>query len=219
MFDISAIIWLPIVIYSVILHEIAHGWMAYRLGDPTAARAGRLTLNPIAHVDPFQTILLPLLLYTMSGGRALLGGAKPVPVNPMMMRNPRRAMMLVGAAGPITNIAIAATLSIPVRVLLNAGLSDNIVFAGLFMAAYWNVFLAAFNLLPIPPLDGSRLAAGLLPWRFARLFDMAERFGLFFVAIFVLMPPFSHFTTRAMVRLARVIAYLIGMPAEFLPEW
>jgi len=154
--DISTIVFIIVLIISIILHEVSHGFMANFLGDPTAKLQGRLTLNPIKHIDPIGSILLPALLI-FSGSKFLFGWAKPVPFNPYnLKRGGRFAEALVALAGPMTNIAIAFF----VVLLYKTGLvTQNIA----FMAVYMNVFLAFLNLLPIPPLDGSKILPAFLP--------------------------------------------------------
>ncbi len=167
---------LLLTVYSIVLHELAHAYTAFRLGDPTAARQGRLTLNPVKHIDPFWTILLPLVTWVSSRGAFIFGGAKPVPVNPFLFKKPRQGMLITGAAGPLTNIALAAFFPILLRVPLFAPLGGftYYVFVGVMRM---NVYLAAFNLLPVPPLDGSRIVAGLLPRRLAEQYERLERLG------------------------------------------
>jgi Zn-dependent protease len=149
----QALVYLVVLMPSVILHEVSHGVVALAFGDDTAKRAGRITLNPIAHVDPFGTIVLPLLLAVTSGG--VFGWAKPVPVDPRRLRNPRQQSLFVSLAGPGTNIVIALIASL----VFVAGPRNEWTFGFVVV----NVFLAAFNLLPIPPLDGSALIERVLP--------------------------------------------------------
>jgi Zn-dependent protease len=169
---------LVMVFFSVVCHEIAHGFVAYRLGDPTASRMGRLSFNPIVHVDLFGTIILPAILI-MTKSPFLFAWAKPVPVNPAYFRNPRKGMMLVAMAGPATNLAIAIVLS----VLLH--LSGSFLPAFLAKTFAWvsliNVMLMVFNLIPIPPLDGSRIVARFLKGRALWHYMKLERYGMFIV--------------------------------------
>jgi Zn-dependent protease len=168
---------------AIVLHECAHGWAAYKLGDPTARQLGRLTLNPLKHVDPVGTLLVPGLLYfihAMGWTHSLImfGWAKPVPVNFSMLRNPRRDMALVGAAGPLVNLLIVLCLVPFLRFGIFPQLSP-IFFWGVML----NLSLAFFNLLPIPPLDGSRIVMPLLPYQAARAYLKLEPFGIFIVLI------------------------------------
>lgn len=188
--------WALPVLAAVILHEIAHGFVANRLGDPTAARAGRLTLNPLPHIDPIGTILLPLML-VLSHAPFLFGYARPVPVNFANLRNPKRDMMLVAAAGPVTNLLLAVLNAALFKALLHTQISAETPFAGVLIAVlrpvalmaqagvYINVGLAVFNLLPILPLDGGRVLAGLLPRAQAIAFSRLEPFGFIIVVVLI----------------------------------
>ena len=168
-----------VLLFSVIVHEVAHGYVALRNGDPTAKMLGRITLNPIPHIDPIGTILLPALLL-MSGAGIIFGWAKPVPVNPMNFRNYRWGEITVSAAGPLSNLALAVVFSY----VLQLG-PPNL---GLMQMALWgvkiNIFLALFNLIPIPPLDGSHIVSTLLPRDLARMYAYLEPVG--FILILVL---------------------------------
>jgi Zn-dependent protease len=156
------IVFFAMLFPSIILHEVSHGWVANMFGDDTAKRAGRLTLNPIAHIDPFGTIILPVLLIATTG-RAF-GYAKPVPVNPRNLRDPRNQSLLVSLAGPAVNIVLAVTaaLLLPHWILFRAPESWSAQDL-LLNLGYANVLLAAFNLIPLPPLDGSAIIERLLP--------------------------------------------------------
>jgi Zn-dependent protease len=198
--------WLPELIVAILatviaitLHEAAHGYAALALGDDTARMAGRLSLNPIRHVDRVGTIILPgILLVTqlVTIGRvvAMFGWAKPVPVNPWRLRNPRFGMVLVAAAGPAMNFFlawVAALLAHPVEAL-DGTLPPEVLELGIRFIALSimaNLLLALFNLLPIPPLDGGRIAVGLLPRALAAPLARAERFGLLVVMLMILLLP------------------------------
>lgn len=178
---------LVILFFSVILHEVAHGLVAERLGDPTARMMGRITLNPLVHIDPIGTILLPgfmlLLNLITGGGVAIFGWAKPVPVNPRNLNRPRHDMMWVAAAGPATNIAVVFALAGLYRLIASPGsLAGDILFYGVAI----NLFLTFFNLIPIPPLDGSRILARFLPERYSYYLARLEPFG-FIIIIFLVM--------------------------------
>ncbi|OIP80686.1 MAG: site-2 protease family protein [Parcubacteria group bacterium CG08_land_8_20_14_0_20_48_21] len=170
-----------VIVPSAIMHEYAHGWMADKLGDPTARYAGRLTINPIAHIDPVGTILLPMLMI-ISNIPFLFAYAKPVPYNPYNLRNPKRDAAWVGVAGPLANLAIAVTVGLMIRFLPPSNFTLL-----LSIIVYANVLLMVFNLVPIPPLDGSKVLYALLPdspqmLRFKMLF---EQYGVFFLLIFI----------------------------------
>ena len=181
---IEEILKIIVILFSaIVFHEYAHGWMANRLGDPTAKLAGRLTLNPLKHVDPIGTVLLPGILIAMrmlGYNTFIFGWAKPVPVNFYKLRNPRRDMMWVGMAGPVINVILAIVFA----QCLNFDLSlENfrLVVLGIFI----NLLLAIFNMIPIPPLDGSRLVMGLLPTQWVIPYSKLERYGI--LIVFVLL--------------------------------
>lgn len=177
-----------IAIISVIIHEIAHGVVAFWLGDPTAKQAGRITLNPIPHIDPFFTILVPATL-ALAGSPVIFGGAKPVPIDPRYFKNPRRGMAIVALAGPVSNLLIASVLYLCLHLIVfQAGTTEpsyftQTLFLVLAQGILINVVLAAFNMLPIPPLDGGRIVTGLLPVSLARPYSRLERYGLLIVIL------------------------------------
>jgi len=183
---ILEIISIAVILFSaVVLHEYAHGWVAYKLGDPTAKLAGRLTLNPVMHVDPVGTIFLPgvlIALRFLGLNTFLFGWAKPIPVNFSRLNNPRRDMMLVGMAGPAVNVVLAVVASQLTRVPMSLD-----VYKFVEAAVFINLLLAAFNMIPIPPLDGSRLVMGLLPRGLAVPYSQLERYGILIVMVFIYM--------------------------------
>lgn len=179
--DIKDIIFVVVLIASIVLHEIAHGYTADRLGDPTARLAGRLSLNPLVHIDWIGSVLLPLFLI-ITGSPFLLGWAKPVPFNPRNIKNPETGSMLVALAGPLTNIAIALVASLA----LHAGVfqGEGIFFTTLVIMT--NISLAVFNLVPIPPLDGHHILFALIPSRFHYIKSFFQKYSFIFLVIFVM---------------------------------
>ncbi len=194
-------------IAAIVLHEVAHGYAALALGDDTAQRQGRLTLNPIAHVDRVGTLIVPgilLIINSFTGSRFMFGWAKPVPVDPWRFRDPRRGMMLVAMAGPAINFALAAAASLALHLdadpvgtigtilgLPGADRAMVVVLAVEFTVSFilFNIVLGLFNLLPIPPLDGGRIVVGILPLRLAMAWARLERAGIFIVlALLFLLP-------------------------------
>lgn len=180
-----AIFYFLVIIPSAIMHEYAHGWMADRLGDPTARNAGRLSLDPRVHIDPIGTLLLPLLLFFGSGGSFMFAYAKPVPFNPNNLRDQRWGPAYVALAGPLTNFIIAFVIGLFVRILPLSTFTDL-----LSVIVLANVLLGVFNCVPIPPLDGSKLLFAFLPKSLDNIKYFLERFGFVFVLIFVFY--FSH---------------------------
>ncbi len=174
-------IWVLPVLFAITVHEAAHGWMAKRLGDSTAMMLGRLTLNPIKHIDPIGTILVPVVLL-ISGSGFLFGWAKPVPVTWENLKNPRRDMALVALAGPASNLIMAIMWAIVAKVAIEidggGGVLQPLILMGL-AGIQINIILMVLNLLPIPPLDGGRIVTGLLPGPMAWQFSRIEPFGLF----------------------------------------
>ena len=184
------IITLIVLIFSAILHELAHGYVAERLGDPTPRLSGRLTLNPKPHIDPFMTILLPLLLI-ISGSSVILGGAKPVPIDPYNLKEGRKDIALVALVGPLTHIVLTLISSFLFKTLLILdSTSVAIMTVGWFLMrmVQVNLFLAIFNLLPIPPLDGSRIFALLLPEKEANLYLSLGSIGIFILFLLLAFP-------------------------------
>jgi Zn-dependent protease len=164
---------------AVSFHEFAHGFMAYKLGDNTAKYSGRLTLNPLAHIDIFWTVILPLLLFISTGGQFVFGAAKPVPINYWALKNPKKDIVLIGASGPAANLILAFVLSWARKLATVSSALDLI----LLQLIVINVVLGVFNLIPIPPLDGSRILSGLLPEEINRRYALIEPYAFFILLL------------------------------------
>lgn len=174
------------VLFAITLHEAAHGYAALRLGDNTAQQLGRISLNPIKHIDPIGTIAMPLLLYFATSGAFLFGYAKPVPVNFGRLHNPKRDMVWVALAGPGANLIQAIGWTLLLYALAAAGIDEEF-FVGMARAGVLvNLVMFAFNLFPLPPLDGGRILVGLLPWKQALLVSRIEPYGFFIVMALVI---------------------------------
>lgn len=208
---IMTLITLAALIMSIVIHEVAHGYMANALGDPTARLAGRLNLNPVKHIDPIGSVLVPGFLF-FTGASFLFGWAKPVPYNPYNLKNQKWGEALVAAAGPGTNIILALIFAVVVRVGGDFGLSDAFLSLSYYIV-YINVLLACFNMLPIPPLDGSKMLMAFLPYRMElkyrdivgkiESFGFIATFAFLFVIIMVLWAPFS-------IVVNAVVRFLVG---------
>jgi Zn-dependent protease len=180
-----------LLILSLSVHEAAHAWMAWKRGDSTARDQGRMTLNPIPHIDPVMTLLVPAMMFMLVG--FIFGGARPVPVNPGNFRNPHADNALVALAGPFSNLLLAFIGLVAFRLVLGSGQFDDKALPYLLLGfVHLNVLLAVFNLLPIPPLDGSRVVMWLLPRAARPAYASLEGFGLFILlGLFFLVPGFS----------------------------
>ena len=196
---LSGLITLTILIFSAILHEIAHGYVAEHFGDPTARLAGRLTLNPRNHIDPLMSILLPLMLI-LSGSPVIFGAAKPVPIDPFNLKEGRKDIALVALSGPLTNIVIAILASFLIRFLpfLSTIFSSSVFYFLLSNIVQLNLLLAIFNLLPIPPLDGSKVFSLLLSEKYALIYLSLSSIG-FFIIFFLLLFPVGGFSLGGLI--------------------
>lgn len=186
-------VWLIPLTIAIVFHEVAHGWVARANGDMTAARLGRLSLNPIKHVDPIGTVALPTFLAVI--GAPIFGWAKPVPVQQSELNNPRWDMVKVAAAGPAINIVMACIAAI-IAGLIGIGAGTNefgpvtaFIYQNLINFILINLFLAVFNMLPIPPFDGSKVLAGFLPRSIAKPYESLDRFGFLFLILLILVVP------------------------------
>lgn len=177
----AMLFYFVIIIPSAIIHEYAHGWAADQLGDPTARYAGRLTLDPRAHVDKWGTFLMPLLLFFMTGGRFLFAYAKPVPYNPYNLKNQKWGPLLVAVAGPLSNFLLAFMFGLSMQFL---PLSSTFI-SFLSVIVYANVLLGVFNLVPIPPLDGSKVLYAILPDSMWKVKQTLEQYGFFILMFFI----------------------------------
>lgn len=190
---IDGIFYVAILIMSVVIHEFAHGYAAYLLGDNTARLQGRLTLNPLKHLDPFGSVILPLLLIVSQAG-FVIGWARPVPYNPNNLKNGRRGIMMVAVAGIVANILLAIFFGLLIRFAPHLGLpiyNPDPLFTHPFyvitkIIVFTNLVLALFNLIPIPPLDGSKILFSFIPVRFRDIENFLERWGMFVLLFFII---------------------------------
>ena len=199
----------PILI-AITFHELSHGFVANRLGDPTARMMGRLTLNPIAHIDPIGTILMPIMLIIFTNGQFVFGYAKPVPINPMNFKNPKRDMAISAAAGPVMNILLSIGsmivlrfIIVPLSVVSPESISSTILTPLLMIfrsSVVVNVVLAVFNMIPIPPLDGGRVLTGFLPYKQAVTFSKIEPYG-FLIVIFLIATGIANYFVLPLVNM------------------
>ena len=186
------IISAPAILIAIVFHELAHGLVAYKLGDKTAKYAGRLTLNPLSHIDIFGTIILPFILLIYTNGQWVFGYAKPVPVNPYNFKNPKTGMALTAAAGPVANLLVAIVCTIIGVKILNP-LQEFIppfIYEPLIMIIQAtiniSIVLAAFNLIPVPPLDGGRILLGVLPIKYSQMAEKYEQYGFLIVMVMII---------------------------------
>ena len=204
------------VVFAITLHEAAHGYAAQRLGDMTAAMMGRVTLNPFAHIDPVGTILMPLLLYFSTGGAFLFGYAKPVPVRFDQLSHPKRDMVWVALAGPASNLLQALLWGALAYLLAGSGITERFFIEMCKAGMLTNVVMFAFNLFPLPPLDGGRILVGLLPWRQAMAFSRIEPWGFFIVMALVIAGVVSAVWMHPLMELTFAFIKLALSPLNFL---
>lgn len=200
---ISFAVSFALLLIAMTVHEFAHGLTAYKLGDSTARLSGRLTLNPLAHIDPFWTILLPLVLFLSSGGNFLFGAAKPVPINYWALKNPKRDIIWIGISGPLANLIMAFIIAQVLKFIPLPGIAAYPLLNLLMI----NVVLAVFNLMPIPPLDGSRVLMGLLPAQLSEQYAQLERYGFIILFVFIWLGVFD----RVLWPLVGLVVRLMGV--------
>ncbi|MCF6250034.1 MAG: site-2 protease family protein [Methylococcaceae bacterium] len=206
------VVWVLPVIFAITVHEVAHGWVAKKYGDNTASMLGRLTLNPLKHVDILGTIIVPgLLLLTSSG--FIFGWAKPVPVDPRNFKNPKNAMAIVALAGPVSNLLMAILWALVARlgiIIETEVLSLPLIYMGIAGISI-NLVLALINLIPIPPLDGSRIVSGILPEKLANQYNRFERFGFVFLLILLWSGGLSYILGYPMFLAQKLFFSLAGL--------
>ncbi|MFZ2738932.1 MAG: site-2 protease family protein [Burkholderiaceae bacterium] len=204
------------VLFAITVHEAAHGYAARHFGDNTAWALGRITLNPLKHIDPVGTILMPLLLYFATSGAFLFGYAKPVPVNFGKLRHPKRHMIWVALAGPGSNLAQALLWGVLLYVLIGLEVNERFFIEMCRAGMLVNVVMFAFNLFPLPPLDGGRILVGLLPWRYAAMLSRIEPWGFFIVMALVLTGLVSNYWLRPVMSVTYSLLELLLTPLSFL---
>ena len=198
------------VLFAITVHEAAHGYAARHFGDNTAYMLGRITLNPIKHIDPIGTILMPIMLYFATSGAFLFGYAKPVPVNFGHLRNPKRDMVWVALAGPASNFVQAIFWAVVMITLVGTGVEERFFLEMARAGVLVNLVMWAFNLFPVPPLDGGRILVGLLPWKQAQLVSRLEPYGFFIVMGLVIFGVVGTIWLRPLMSFGyTVINYLI----------
>lgn len=204
------------VLFAITVHEAAHGYVARHFGDNTAYLQGRLTLNPLKHIDPVGTILMPLILYVATSGTFLFGYAKPVPVNFGALRNPKRDMIWVALAGPASNFAQAIFWALLLLVLAGMGVQEPFFIKMAQAGILVNLVMWAFNLFPLPPLDGGRILVGLLPWKQAQMVSRLEPWGFFIVMALVLAGVVGTFWLMPLMNIGYAVVNILISPLAFL---
>ncbi|MDB5889469.1 MAG: peptidase [Polaromonas sp.] len=206
-----AIYALP-VLFAITIHEAAHGYAARRLGDNTAWMLGRVTLNPVKHIDPIGTIAMPLVLYLATNGAFLFGYAKPVPVNFGHLRKPKRDMVWVALAGPASNLAQAIVWAVGLVVMVGSGVDETFFIKMAQAGILVNLVICAFNLFPIPPLDGGRILVGLLPFRQGQWLARLEPFGFFIVIGLVLLKVLGTYWLQPLISVGYALLNILTSP-------
>ncbi|CAM3622420.1 site-2 protease family protein [Paracidovorax anthurii] len=204
------------VLFAITVHEAAHGYAARHFGDNTALMMGRITLNPVKHIDPVGTILMPLLLYFATSGTFLFGYAKPVPVNVGNLRNPKRDMVWVALAGPASNFVQAILWAVLLVALVGFGVQERFFSEMARAGVLVNLVMWAFNLFPLPPLDGGRILVGLLPWRQAQWLSRIEPYGFFIVLALVVAGIVGTLWLRPLMALGYTVINLLLTPLTAL---
>lgn len=204
------------VLFAITVHEAAHGYVARYLGDNTAYAAGRVTLNPINHIDPMGTIVMPLLLYFATSGAFLFGYAKPVPVNFSALRHPKRDMVWVALAGPASNFVQAILWAVAFTVLAGSGVNERFFMEMCKAGVLVNLVMWAFNLFPLPPLDGGRVLVGLLPWRAAQAVSRLEPYGFFIVMALVIAGVVGSYWLRPLIDIGYSVLGFLLIPLQTL---
>ncbi len=210
-----AIYALP-VLFAITVHEAAHGYMARRLGDNTAFVLGRITLNPLKHIDPIGTILMPIMLYFATSGAFLFGYAKPVPVNFGQLRNPKRDMIWVALAGPASNFFQALLWALALVVMAAVGVEERFFISMAQAGIAVNLVMWAFNLFPLPPLDGGRILVGLLPYKQAQVVERVEPWGFFIVLALVVAGLVGTFWLRPLMSVGYTVINGLMQPLLML---
>lgn len=210
-----AIYALP-VLFAITVHEAAHGYAARHLGDNTAAMLGRITLNPLKHIDPIGTIVMPLMLYVATSGAFTFGYAKPVPVRVGNLRNPKRDMVWVALAGPAANLAMALAWGVGLVLLQAAGVSEPFFIKMCIGGMLVNVAMFVFNLFPVPPLDGGRILVGLLPYQYAVMVARLEPWGFFIVMGLVIAKVLDALWMSPLMDVTFSVLTLVLAPLKFL---
>lgn len=205
-------VWALPILFAITLHEAAHGWVAEKLGDPTAKNLGRITINPIKHIDPIGTIVVPLFLATVSP--FVLGWAKPVPIEPRYFKSPMLDMALVAVAGPVSNFFMACLWAM--SIVLIGSLMDHSTLRTFLLAMgnngiIINIVLMVLNLLPIPPLDGGRVVAGILPQPLLRPFMQLERFGMVIILLLLVSGILGKIMWPIVLHFIKIIGFIFGI--------